>query len=78
MTKRPTITDMLAAVEERAVYHASSAHHFATEYVDPVRHEEHRAKAEAFEAVARTLRIIGTFEDKCRSFFAGLLKEHAQ
>lgn len=69
---------MAAAAQERAEYHADSAHHYATEFVDPARHAEHHRQAAIFDAMARLLRILGSFEDRARKFVAGLIKEHGR
>lgn len=78
MGQKITLAEMAAAAQERADYHEASAHHFATEFVDPVRHAEHRQQAAIFHAMAKLLRILGTFEEKSRKFVAGLIEEHGR
>lgn len=73
---RVTLADMAEAAQERAEYHDASAAHFASEYPDPVRHAEHMKGAATFHAMARLLRILGTFEARARKFVEALLKEH--
>lgn len=75
MGHKITLADMADAAQERADYHDASAAHFATEYPDPVRHAEHAKKAATFHAMARLLRILGTFETRARQFVEGLLEE---
>lgn len=76
MGQKITLADMAAAALERAEYHDASAMHFAKEYPDPARHAEHLRQAAIFHAMARLLRILGTFETRARTFVEGLIKEH--
>lgn len=76
MAHKITLADMAEAAQELADYHDASAMHFASEYPDPVRHAEHMKGAATFHAMAKLLRILGTFETRARKFVEALLKEH--
>lgn len=84
-----TLSEMAEAADERARWLSGSADRArdeaqkAAERADKQAHAQHLAwaaqddrKALVFERMASLLRIMGTFEDRARTFVAGLIKEH--
>lgn len=91
MGKKVTLEQMAAAAQERADWHASSAERSADDAakaaeqgnIEAHRHHlewqrQEERDAAVFDAMAKLLRILGTFEDRSRKFVAGLIEEHGR
>lgn len=75
MTKKATLTEMFEALDDLAA-RERVALSFARERWPDMPHTTLERKVFVLDGLLSVVAVMATFEDKSRSFIAGLLKEH--